>query len=360
MTKTAVTPLDISPYLKLMIEKNASDIFFTVGAEVRLKIQGKLIGVGKLQMTPEMTHAIAYGLMNSVQRMLFEKHFELDFAIDMPENNARFRANVFKQQGYIALVLRYVKTRPPTIEEFKLPSILKDLIMRKRGLILMVGATNSGKSTTLAAMINHRNESQAGHIITIEDPIEFIHPHKKSIVNQRELGVDTHSYAKALRSCMRESPDAILVGEIRDQETMSAALELCNTGHIALSTLHANNAHQALKRIVNMFSHERHHELFMDLSTNLIAIISQRLIPAVSEGRIAAVEIMINSPFIADLILQGKIDEIKETMDGSAVDGMQTFDKALTDLYRNGDITMEEALKNADSRTNLEAKLTFG
>jgi len=352
--------MDITPYLKLMIEKDASDIFFTVGSTVRIKASGKVISVGKTILTPEMTEEIAHKMMNQAQWVVFGKQLETDFAISMSETNARFRVNAFRQKEQISLVMRYIKSKVPTLEELKLPAILKELILRKRGLVLMVGSTNSGKSTTLAAMINHRNEHQAGHILTIEDPIEFVHPHKKSLVNQRELDVDTHSYLRALKSAMRESPDVILIGEIRDQETMAAALELSNTGHLAISTLHANNAYQAMQRVVNMFSIEQHRQLFMDLSLNLVSIISQRLVSSVDNKRAAAVEVMINTPYIADLIIKGKIDEIKDAMSGSGAEGMQTFDMALLALYQNGRVSLEDALANADSRTNLQAKMTFG
>ena len=352
--------MDITPYLKLMIEKDASDIFFTVGSTVRIKASGKVISVGKTILTPEMTEEIAHKMMNQAQWVVFGKQLETDFAISMSETNARFRVNAFRQKEQISLVMRYIKSKVPTLEELKLPAILKELILRKRGLVLMVGSTNSGKSTTLAAMINHRNEHQAGHILTIEDPIEFVHPHKKSLVNQRELDVDTHSYLRALKSAMRESPDVILIGEIRDQETMAAALELSNTGHLAISTLHANNAYQAMQRVVNMFSIEQHRQLFMDLSLNLVSIISQRLVSSVDNKRAAAVEVMINTPYIADLIVKGKIDEIKDAMSGSGAEGMQTFDMALLALYQNGRVSLEDALANADSRTNLQAKMTFG
>ncbi|RKZ72858.1 MAG: type IV pili twitching motility protein PilT [Candidatus Parabeggiatoa sp. nov. 1] len=352
--------MDITPHLKLMVEKDASDIFFTVGSTVRIKASGKVISVGKTILTAETTQAIADNMMNEDQRAYFEKELELDFAITLPETDARFRVNAFRQQGQVSIVMRYVKSKVPTLDDLKLPGILKELIMRKRGLILMVGATNSGKSTTLAAMINHRNEHQAGHILTIEDPIEFVHPHQKSLVNQRELEVDTHSYLRALRSAMRESPDVILIGEIRDQETMAAALELSNTGHLALSTLHANNAYQAMQRVINMFSQEQHKQLYMDLSLNLVSIISQRLVHSVDNKRAAAVEVMINTPYIADLILKGKIDEIKEAMANSGAEGMQTFDMALMNLYQEGRVALEDALASADSRTNLQAKMTFG
>jgi twitching motility protein PilU len=355
-----IKKMDIIPHLKLMVEKEASDIYFTVGSQVRIKTAGKVIQVGKTILTPEMTQAIAHNMMNETQWIVFSKKLEIDFAISPPEIKARFRVNAFMQQEKVSVVMRYIKSKAPTLEELKSPPILKDLIMQKRGLLLMVGATNSGKSTTLAAMINHRNEHQAGHILTIEDPIEFIHPHKKSLVNQRELAVDTHSYIQALKSALRESPDVILIGEIRDQETMASALELSNTGHLAISTLHANNAYQAMQRVINMFSIEQHKQLFMDLSLNLVGIVSQRLVVAVNGKRAAAVEVMLNTPYIADLILKGKIDEIKEAMGNTAGEGMQSFDAALLKLYQDGVIVLEEALANADSRTNLQAKITFG
>jgi twitching motility protein PilU len=353
--------MDIAPYLKVAIEKDASDIFFTVDSAVRIKTAGKVVNVGKSVLTVQMTEAIARRIMTEVQWQFFEKELEIDFAISLPETQqARFRVNAFRQQGNISIVMRYIKSKVPGLDDLKVPVILKDLILRKRGLLLMVGATNSGKSTTLAAMLNHRNENSACHIVTIEDPIEFVHPHKKALVNQRELGVDTHSYLKALRSAMRESPDVILIGEIRDQETMAAALELSNTGHLAISTLHANNAFQAMQRVINMFPQELHKQLFMDLSLNLVGVISQRLAVSVDSKRAAAVEVMINTPYIADLILKGKIDEIKEAMASSGTEGMQTFDVALFNLYKAGRITLEEALIHAESKSNLQAKINFG
>jgi len=352
--------MDITPYLKLAVEKNASDLFFTVGSPVRIKIEGKITAVGKGVLTPDQTESATYGIMNSTQKIVFDKSLELDFAITIPNSMERFRVNAFRQQGLISMVLRYIRAEIPVFEKLKLPEVLKDLIMYKRGLILMVGATGSGKSTTLAAMINYRNEHKSGHIVTIEDPIEFVHPHRKSLINQRELGVDTHSYARALKSCLREAPDVILVGEIRDQETMEAALVLSNTGHLAISTLHANNAYQAMQRVINMFPQNQHKQLFMDLAMNLVCVISQRLVTGVDDRRVAAVEIMINSPYVADLVLNGRIDEIKEAMSTSGVRGMQSFDMALLKLYKEGMVTLEEALTSADSRTNLEAKIKFG
>ncbi len=351
--------MDITPYLKLMVEKGASDIFFTVNSPVKVKIEGKSNPVGKTVLTGELTRAAAYGIMNDVQQRWFEEHMECDFAIPLGDV-ARFRVNVFRQRGEVGMVLRQIPNKIPTMDQLGVPDILSELIMHKRGLILMVGATGSGKSTTLAAMINHRNENMSGHILTIEDPVEFSHPNLKSIVNQREVGVDTHSYANALKASLREAPDVILIGEIRDRITMEAALELSNTGHLAISTLHANNANQAMERVINMFPQDMHKQLFMDLSLNLRAVISQRLVMAVDGKRCAAIEIMINTPHIAELILKGEIDEIKDAMTESGQSGMQTFDMALHNLYKEERIELEEALNNADSRTNLEAKINFG
>jgi len=352
--------MDIQPYLKLMVEKKASDVFFTVGTPVKIKIEGKAAPVGKTVLTGDLCKAAAYGIMSDHHIKTFEDTYECDFAISMPDGSARFRVNVFRQRGEVAMVLRQIPSKIPTIDALGLPDILKDLIDHKRGLILMVGSTGSGKSTTLAAMLDHRNESMAGHILTIEDPVEFSHPNKKSIVNQREVGVDTLSYRNALRASLREAPDVILIGEIRDRETMEAALELSNTGHLAVSTLHANNANQAMERVINLFPQDLHKQLFMDLSLNLRAVISQRLVMGVDGKRCAAIEIMINTPHISELILKGDIDEIKEAMSESGQYGMQTFDMALHELYKVGRIELEEALNNADSRTNLEAKINFG
>ena len=351
--------MNIAPLLKLMVEKNASDLYFTSNAPVKIKIEGKSISVGKTVLDSDTVKAAAYGIMTEEQVQFFESNLEIDFAITEDEVG-RFRVNVFMQRGMVAMVLRYIPSDVPTLDSLKMPAVLKDLILHKRGLVLMVGATGSGKSTTLSAMINHRNEKTTGHILTIEDPIEFTHANKNCIINQREIGQDTHSYHNALKSSLREAPDVILIGEIRDRETMEAALELAGTGHLAISTLHANNANQTMDRIINMFPEQLHRQLFMDLSMNLRGIISQRLVATKDGKRTAAVEIMLNTPHIADLILKGKIDEVKEAMQESPEKGMQTFDDSLFDLYKSGKIELEEALRNADSRANLEAKINFG
>ncbi|MGE3772055.1 MAG: PilT/PilU family type 4a pilus ATPase [Gammaproteobacteria bacterium] len=352
--------MDITPYLKLLRDKEGSDLFFTVGAPVKIKIEGQVSSVGKTVLTGDLTKAAAYGVMTPQQADRFESTMECDFAISLDDKTARFRANVFRQRGEVGMVLRRIPAKIPTIDELGLPEVLKSLVMHKRGLILMVGATGSGKSTTLAAMVNERNQKMSGHILTIEDPIEFSHPNLKSIINQREIGVDTINYRNALRSSLREAPDVILIGEIRDRETMEAALELCNTGHLCLSTMHANNANQAMERVINLFPQDLHKQLFLDLSLNIRSVISQRLVQGIDGYRVAAIEIMINTPHIADLILKGQIGGVKEAMEGSGAKGMQTFDMALYNLYKEERIDLEEALNNADSRTNLEARINFG
>ena len=342
-----------------MVEKEASDLFLTANAPVKIKIDGKIISVGKTVLTSEATSKIAHSVMNKEQEAIFKETLECDFAIGL-EGSDRFRVNIFNQRGQVGMVLRRIQSEIPTIEDLGFPEVLSDMSLLKRGLILMVGATGSGKSTTLAAMINHRNQNSADHILTIEDPIEFSHKNIKSIINQREVGVDTKSYANALKASLREAPDVILVGEIRARETMEAALELSNTGHLALSTLHANNAGQAIERVINMFPQSMHKQLLLDLSLNVRGIISQRLVKSKDGKRCAALEILVMTPHIQDLILKGDIEEIKVAMEESGKEGMQTFDTALYNLYKEGRIELEEALNNASSRTNLEAKINFG
>ena len=349
----------LTPHLELMVEKEASDLFLTANAPVKIKIDGKIISVGKTILTSEATSKIAHSVMNKEQEAIFKETLECDFAIGL-EGSDRFRVNIFNQRGQVGMVLRLIQSEIPTIEDLGFPEVLSDMSLLKRGLILMVGATGSGKSTTLAAMINHRNQNSADHILTIEDPIEFSHKNIKSIINQREVGVDTKSYANALKASLREAPDVILVGEIRARETMEAALELSNTGHLALSTLHANNAGQAIERVINMFPQSMHKQLLLDLSLNVRGIISQRLVKSKDGKRCAALEILVMTPHIQDLILKGDIEEIKVAMEESGKEGMQTFDTALYNLYKEGRIELEEALNNASSRTNLEAKINFG
>jgi twitching motility protein PilU len=315
--------------------------------------------VNKLELSPKMVKQAAMEMMNETQLEEFSREMEIDFALSKA-GLGRFRVNIFQQRGNIGMVLRYISSDLPDLDVLNMPPLLKELVMFKRGLILMVGATGCGKSTTLAGMVNYRNEKTSSHIITIEDPIEFLHPNKRSIVNQREVGVDTKSYDRALRSAMREAPDVILVGEIRDRESMEAAMRLAGTGHLVMSTLHANNAPEALDRIINMFPMDHHRQIFMDLSQYLRGIVSQRLVRGVEGKRVAAVEMMLNTPHVAEMINRGEIGAVKEAFAGSNENGMQTFDTALLDLYQGGKISMDEALANADSRANLEASINFG
>jgi twitching motility protein PilU len=342
--------------LKMMIEKDGSDLFLTTGAPPSMKAHGKLIPLIDKKLPEGMVKKIAYQIMNDDQIAEFEKNPEMNLAIADPDIG-RFRVNIFQQRGELGIVARNIKTEIPDAASLGLPPVLSDLIMSKRGIILFVGGTGSGKSTSLAALIDHRNKNSDGHIITIEDPVEFVHPHQGCIVNQREVGVDTNSYEEALKNTLRQAPDVILIGEIRSQETMEHALAFAETGHLCLSTLHANNANQALDRIINFFPEERHKQLFLDLSLNLVAFVSQRLIPTVDGKRAAAIEILIGTPRVCDLIKQGKVMEIKEVMEKSEQQGMKTFDSALFDLYREGKISYEEALKNADSKNNLRLKI---
>ena len=350
--------MNVQPLFKLMVEKKASDLFFTCYAPVKIKIDGKIMPVNKLELTPKMVKQAALELMNEEQLDEFTREMEIDFAISKPKLG-RFRVNVFHQRGNLAMVLRYISAETPSLDDLHMPQILKELVMFRRGLILMVGATGCGKSTTLAGMVDYRNEKTSSHILTIEDPIEFLHPNKRSIVNQREVGLDTFSYDRALKSAMREAPDLIFIGEIRDRASLQAALNLSGTGHLVLTTLHANNAPEALDRIINIFPRDQHRQVYMDLSQYLRAIISQRLVVGVDGKRLAAVEVMLNTPHLAELINRGEIPKVKEAFQSSSEGGMQTFDSSLLELYRNGKITMDEALANADSRTNLEAQIHF-
>jgi twitching motility protein PilU len=349
----------LDPYLKLMAEKEASDLFFTTGAPPSIKIQGTIRPVSKTLLEPGMVRKLAYTLLDDRQIQTFEDQLELNLGVSRA-GMGRFRVNIYMQRGEPSMVIRFIKSKIPKIDELGLPQALKGLVNEKNGLILMVGATGSGKSTTLAAMIDHRNSSAPGHILTIEDPIEFVYEHNKCIVGQREIGLDTHSYENALREAMREAPDVILIGEIRDLETMEAAITYADTGHLCLSTLHAVNANQALDRIINLFPPEQKNQILMDLSLNLRAIISQRLVPAKGGGRVAAVEVLVNTPYISELVRKGEMSSIKEIMEKSGKAGMQTFDQSLFNLYKAGRIELQDALSYADSRTNLEWKINFG
>jgi twitching motility protein PilU len=351
--------MNVKPLFKLMVDKKASDLFFTTYSPVMIKIDGKIMPVNQVELSPKMVRQAALELMNETQLETFTRDLEIDFAISEP-GLGRFRVNVFHQRGNVAMVLRFITPELPQLDALGMPEVIKDMIMLRRGLILMVGASGSGKSTTLAAMIDYRNKNSASHIVTIEDPIEFLHSNQKSIVNQREVGLDTHSYHRALRSAMREAPDVILIGEIRDRETMQAAIDLAGTGHLAIATLHANNSPETLDRIINMYPNDQHKQVLMDLSQYIRVIISQRLVRSKEGKRVAAVEIMLNTPHIGEMILKGDISAVKEAFKDTKEPGMQSFDHALFDLYRRGLISMEEALSNADSRSNLEAKINFG
>jgi twitching motility protein PilU len=349
----------IKPLLRLMAEKKASDLFFTSNSPVKIKIEGVIHSINKQVLTAETVRDIAYSLMSAEQLEHFQNELEIDFAISEP-GVGRFRAALFYQRGFPALVLRYISVDTPKLDQLGLPDTLRELAMLKRGLVLMVGSTGSGKSTTLAAMINHRNENCSDHILTIEDPVEYLHQNRKSIVNQREVGLDTRSFGRALRAAMRAAPDVILIGEIRDRETMEAAITLAGTGHLCIATLHANNSAETLDRIINLFPRDQHNQIFLDLSQYLRAIVSQRLVRGRNNKRVAAVEVMLNTPHIQDLIKKGDVIGVKEAMLSSNERGIQNYDSALLHLYKEGKIDIEEALTNADSRTNLEARINFG
>ncbi|MFS0755476.1 PilT/PilU family type 4a pilus ATPase [Noviherbaspirillum sp. 1P10PC] len=343
--------------LRLMLSKNGSDLFITADFPPAFKIDGKMTPVSNQPLMPGHTLELARAIMSDKQAAEFEASKECNFAIS-PANLGRFRVSAFVQQGKVGMVLRVITTAIPKMEDLKLPEVLKDVVMTKRGLVIMVGATGSGKSTTLAAMVGYRNENSYGHIITVEDPVEYIHPHKNCIVTQREIGVDTADWGTALKNTLRQAPDVILIGEIRDRESMDYAVAFAETGHLCLATMHANSANQALDRIINFFPEERRQQLLMDLSLNLKAMISQRLVPLKdTKGRCAAVEIMLNSPLVSDLIFKGDVHEIKEIMKKSRELGMQTFDQALFDLHEAGRISYEDALRNADSVNDLRLSI---
>jgi twitching motility protein PilU len=343
--------------LRLMLSKNGSDLFLTAEFPPAFKVDGRMVPVSNVPLTGQHTLELARALMNDRQAAEFEEKLECNFAIS-PSGIGRFRVNAFMQQGRAGIVCRTIKVEIPTFEALGIPDVLKEVVLTKRGLVIVVGATGSGKSNTLAAMLGHRNQTTHGHIITIEDPVEFVHPHKNCIVTHREVGVDTESWHAALKNTLRQAPDVIMIGEIRDRETMEHAVTFAETGHLCLATLHSNSANQALDRIINFFPEERRHQLLMDLSLNLKSIISQRLIPTLnSKGRVPAVEILLNSPLISDLIFKGEVGMIKDIMKKSRELGMQTFDQALFDLYEARKISYEDALRNADSVNDLRLNI---
>ncbi len=359
LSADAQTTLNTRPLFQLMVERRASDLFFTSNAPIKIKIEGQIFPINKQILTPQAVRSICVGMMSPEQLEQFQRDLEIDFAVGEP-GLGRFRINIFYQRGYPAMVLRYISADMPRMETLGLPEIVAELAMLKRGLVLVVGATGSGKSTTLAAMINHRNENASDHIVTIEDPIEFLHANKRSLINQREVGLDTRSYASALRGVVRAAPDVILIGEIRDRESMQAAVNLAGTGHLVLATLHANNCAESLDRVINMYPLDQFKQVTLDLSQYLRAILAQRLVMGVDNKRVAAIEIMMNTPHIAELVKRGDVMSIKESIQQSADHNVCSFDSSLHALFKKGRITLEEALTYADSRANLEAKINFG
>jgi twitching motility protein PilU len=352
--------MEFEKLLRLMVEKNASDLFITAGVPPSMKVNGKLVPITKTPMSPEQTRETVFSVMNEQQRRDFAQHHECNFAISA-RGIGRFRVSAFYQRNLAGMVLRRIETKIPTLEELKLPDVLKNLAMTKRGLVLFVGATGTGKSTSLAAMIGYRNRNSSGHIISIEDPIEFIHQHQSCIVTQREVGIDTESFDVALKNTLRQAPDVILIGEVRTRETMDHAVAFAETGHLCLATLHANNANQALDRIINFFPADRQGQVWMDLSLNLKAIVAQQLVPTPDgKGRRAVIEVLINTPLVADLIRKGEVHELKSLMKRSTEHGMQTFDQALYNLYTQGEITYEDALLHADSSNDLRLMIKLG
>ena len=351
--------MNLQPYLKLMSEQQASDLYFTTGAPVSVRIDGTMRPVGKSMLTPGMTKKLAYDLLTPAQIQDFEKNLEMNMGMSYTDLG-RFRVNIYMQRGEVSMVIRYIRSDIPTPEDLGLPDLYKKMISRKKGLVLVVGATGMGKSTSLASMIDYRNGNETGHILTIEDPIEFMFRHKKSIVGQREIGLDTLSFENALREAMRETPDVIMIGEARDRVAMQSALRYADTGHLCLTTMHATNANQTLDRILNFFPSDSHNQILMDLSLNLNAILAQRLVTSVDGKRVAAVEALINTPYIASLIREGDFHGIKAVMEKGGEEGMQTFDQSLYLLYKKGRIDLKNALANADSSSDLEWKINFG
>jgi twitching motility protein PilU len=348
--------IKVQEMLKVMVDSDASDLYLTVARPPMYRINGLIQPRGEMPFTPSDLDALAKSIMNDWQNKEFEERHEMNMAMALP-GLSRFRVNIFRQRGSVGMVIRRIKAEVPTLADLELPEILGEIAMSKRGLVLVVGATGSGKSTSLAAMVDYRNTREQGHIITIEDPIEFVHSHKKSIITQREVGFDTQSFQAALKNTLRQAPDVILIGEIRDSETMEAAITFAETGHLCLGTLHSNNANQAIERIMNFFTHERHAQIYLQLSLNLRAIISQRLIRTVDGKRAAALEIMMDTPYIRDLIKRGEVDTVKDGMEQGIQEGCQTFDHALFGLYKEGKISLEHALINADSANNLRLKI---
>ena len=348
--------LDMSKLLGVMVEHDASDLYLTVESPPMYRINGSVRPAGNRELESSDTETLAFSVMNDRQQSEFGETNEANLALYYPKLG-RFRMNVFRQRGCVGVVIRRIKTQIDTIDDLELPQVMKDVAMTKRGLVLVVGATGSGKSTTLAAMIDYRNTHSAGHIVTLEDPIEFVHEHKKSIITQREIGIDTEGYEVALKNTLRQAPDVILLGEIRDTETMEAAITFAETGHLCLGTLHSNNSNQAMERIMNFFPADRHNQIYMQLSLNLRSIISQRLVKSLQGGRVAAIEILLDSPRVKDLIHKAEIPELKEAMEKSTNIGMQTFDQALFTLFKDGKISYETALKNADSANNLRIRI---
>ncbi|MBK9306397.1 MAG: PilT/PilU family type 4a pilus ATPase [Nitrospira sp.] len=348
--------MDVRSLLKVMVDRESSDLYLTVDAPPIYRIHGMTQQTDAPPFTNEQLEALALALMRGQQRSEFEEKMEMNLALYYKELG-RFRVNIFRQKGNVGVVFRHIKAEIQTVEQLQLPPIIKDIAMTKRGLVLVVGATGSGKSTSLAAMIDHRNNVHQGHIITVEDPIEFVHQHKKSIITQREVGFDTLTFQNALKNTLRQAPDVILIGEIRDTETMEAAITFAETGHLCIGTLHSNNANQAIERIMNFFPVERHAQIYLQLSLNLRAIISQRLIPSVDGRRVPALEIMLDTPRIKDLIKKAEVDILKEAMEQGVDEGCQTFDHVLFQLYKDNKITLEQALINADSANNLRLKI---